>query len=42
METDSAAVLQEQIAYYRARAPEYDEAYTRTGLYDRGEEANER
>ena len=28
--------LQEQIEYYRARAPEYDEWFYRTGRYDRG------
>jgi 2-polyprenyl-3-methyl-5-hydroxy-6-metoxy-1,4-benzoquinol methylase len=29
-------ILQEQIAYYRARAAEYDEWFLRTGRYDRG------
>jgi 2-polyprenyl-3-methyl-5-hydroxy-6-metoxy-1,4-benzoquinol methylase len=29
-------LIQEQIAYYRARAAEYDEWWTRTGRYDRG------
>jgi demethylmenaquinone methyltransferase/2-methoxy-6-polyprenyl-1,4-benzoquinol methylase len=33
--TDETA-LQEQIAYYRARAAEYDEWFLRTGRYDRG------
>lgn len=28
--------LQQQIEYYRARAPEYDEWFYRTGRYDRG------
>ncbi|MCY4465990.1 MAG: class I SAM-dependent methyltransferase [Chloroflexi bacterium] len=28
--------LQQQIKYYRARAPEYDEWFYRTGRYDRG------
>ena len=31
-------LLDEQIAYYRARAPEYDEWFLRLGRYDRGEE----
>ena len=31
-------VLDEQIAYYRARASEYDEWFLREGRYDRGEE----
>lgn len=34
-------VLHEQLAYYRARAGEYDEWFLRTGRYDRGEEATE-
>ena len=33
-------LLQEQIAYYRARAGEYDEWFLRTGRYDRGPEGN--
>jgi 2-polyprenyl-3-methyl-5-hydroxy-6-metoxy-1,4-benzoquinol methylase len=36
--TDS--ILTEQIEYYDARAPEYDEWIDRTGHYDRGPEAN--
>ncbi|MFH1681581.1 MAG: class I SAM-dependent methyltransferase [Candidatus Eisenbacteria bacterium] len=32
------AVLDEQIAYYKARASEYDEWFYREGRYDRGEE----
>ena len=32
--------MQEQIAYYRARAGEYDEWFLRTGRYDRGPEGN--
>jgi demethylmenaquinone methyltransferase/2-methoxy-6-polyprenyl-1,4-benzoquinol methylase len=36
------AQLAEQVAYYRARAPEYDEAYERVNLYDHGEERNAR
>jgi demethylmenaquinone methyltransferase/2-methoxy-6-polyprenyl-1,4-benzoquinol methylase len=31
-------VLQDQIEYYRARAPEYDEWFYRQGRYDLGEE----
>lgn len=30
-------ILQEQIDYYRQRAPEYDEWFLRQGRYDRGE-----
>jgi demethylmenaquinone methyltransferase/2-methoxy-6-polyprenyl-1,4-benzoquinol methylase len=33
-------LLEEQIAYYRARAGEYDQLYLRTGRYDRGPEGN--
>lgn len=36
--TDIDGLLAEQIAYYRARAPEYDEAYRRQGRYDHGQE----
>jgi 2-polyprenyl-3-methyl-5-hydroxy-6-metoxy-1,4-benzoquinol methylase len=40
-DTDSSSdILQEQIAYYRARAAEYDEWFYRKGRYDRGEEIN--
>jgi SAM-dependent methyltransferase len=35
-------LLRQQIAYYRARAPEYDEWFLRRGRYDRGPEANAR
>lgn len=35
--TDDADLLAEQRAYYRARAPEYDEWWQRRGRYDRGE-----
>ena len=42
MSTPSAAVLREQIAYYRARANEYDEWFLRQGRYDRGAELNAR
>src|SRR5687768_12368577 len=40
MEADDA-VLAEQIAYYRARAPEYDEWFLRRGHYDHGPELAE-
>lgn len=33
-------LLWEQVAYYRARAPEYDEWFERRGRYDRGPEVN--
>lgn len=33
--------LQEQIAYYNARANEYDEWFYRIGRYDRGEQLNQ-
>ncbi len=34
---DDEALLAEQRAYYRARAPEYDTWWQRTGRYDRGD-----
>lgn len=34
------SILQEQIAYYRARAAEYDEWHSRQGRYDWGDERN--
>ena len=34
-------ILQQQIAYYRARAGEYDEWFYRVGRYDRGPELNQ-
>ena len=34
-------ILQQQIAYYRARASEYDEWFYRLKRYDRGTEANQ-
>ena len=37
---DDAALLAEQVAYYRARAGEYDEWWLRTGRYDRGAALN--
>jgi demethylmenaquinone methyltransferase/2-methoxy-6-polyprenyl-1,4-benzoquinol methylase len=33
-------LLAEQVAYYRARAPEYDEGYERRGRHDHGPAAN--
>lgn len=39
---DLDRVLRDQIAYYRARAGEYDEWFLRQGRYDRGAEANAR
>jgi len=35
-------VFDEMIAYYRARATEYDEWWDRRGRYDRGQELNDR
>jgi SAM-dependent methyltransferase len=35
------SVLDEQLDYYRARAPEYDQWFQREGRYDRGPEAND-
>lgn len=35
-------ILQQQIAYYRARANEYDEWFYKKGRYDRGPEENQR
>lgn len=39
---DAHDILREQIAYYRARASEYDEWFLRQGRYDRGPEENAR
>lgn len=36
----SGDILQDQMAYYEARAPEYDEWFLRQGRYDRGSEHN--
>jgi demethylmenaquinone methyltransferase/2-methoxy-6-polyprenyl-1,4-benzoquinol methylase len=33
---DEDAILKEQLAYYRARAPEYDECFCGQGRHDRG------
>ena len=35
-------MVAEQLAYYRARAPEYDKWFRREGLYDWSEEQNAR
>jgi ubiquinone/menaquinone biosynthesis C-methylase UbiE len=40
--TAAETLLQEQIAYYRARAGEYDQWFLRQGRYDHGPEANQR
>jgi hypothetical protein len=37
----SDELLAEQRAYYRARAPEYDEWWQRSGRFDRGAESTE-
>lgn len=39
---DLEALLRQQIAYYQARAAEYDEWFLRQGRYDRGPELNAR
>ena len=39
---DPSAILHEQLAYYRARASEYDEWWLREGRYDRGPELKAR
>ena len=36
--TDDDALLKQQVQYYRARAPEYDDWFERRGRYDLGEE----
>jgi SAM-dependent methyltransferase len=38
MTEKEASILDEQLAYYRARAGEYDEWFERVGRYDRGDE----
>ncbi len=40
MTTSGDTLLQEQIAYYRARAGEYDQWFLRQGRYDHGPELN--
>ena len=37
---DEARLLADQVAYYRARAPEYDAWWFRTGRFDRGADNN--
>ncbi len=39
-ETDNSAPLRQQLAYYRARAAEYDQWWLRQGRYDRGATLN--
>jgi demethylmenaquinone methyltransferase/2-methoxy-6-polyprenyl-1,4-benzoquinol methylase len=41
-DVDEAALLDEQQAYYRARAREYDRWWLRDGRFDHGEQANAR
>ena len=36
--TDQRQLIDDQIAYYRARASEYDDWWFRQGRYDRGDE----
>lgn len=38
---DDKAIFEEQIAYYQARAGEYDNWLLRKGRYDRGPESNQ-
>ena len=38
MPNSDQALIDEQIRYYRQRAPEYDEWFHRQGRYDRGPE----
>ncbi|MGO9877005.1 MAG: class I SAM-dependent methyltransferase [Acidimicrobiia bacterium] len=40
--TGDRDVLREQREYYEARAAEYDDAYRRVGMYDRGADTNAR
>jgi SAM-dependent methyltransferase len=40
--SEATALLQEQVAYYRARAAEYDQWWLRQGRYDRGPDLNAR
>jgi demethylmenaquinone methyltransferase/2-methoxy-6-polyprenyl-1,4-benzoquinol methylase len=42
MKNSVPKILSEQLAYYRARAAEYDEWWYRTGRYDRGEDHHSR
>jgi demethylmenaquinone methyltransferase/2-methoxy-6-polyprenyl-1,4-benzoquinol methylase len=41
MSADDAALLDEQLRYYRARAGEYDDWWLRRGRYDRGAQFND-
>ncbi len=41
MPADPSRAIQEQIAYYRKRAPEYDEWFYRLNRYDHGPEVNQ-
>jgi demethylmenaquinone methyltransferase/2-methoxy-6-polyprenyl-1,4-benzoquinol methylase len=41
-EGDNKNLLEDQMSYYRARAPEYDEWFLRKGRYDRGPVLNKR
>jgi SAM-dependent methyltransferase len=40
MMSEAATLLHEQVAYYRARAAEYDQWWLRQGRYDRGPDLN--
>jgi SAM-dependent methyltransferase len=42
MMSEAATLLHEQVAYYRARAAEYDQWWLRQGRYDRGPDLNAR
>lgn len=41
-ESESDALIVEQISYYGARTPEHDQWFRSVGRYDRGEETNQR
>jgi demethylmenaquinone methyltransferase/2-methoxy-6-polyprenyl-1,4-benzoquinol methylase len=38
LDSNEGRLINQQVAYYRARAPEYDEWFLRQGRYDRGPE----
>ncbi len=40
--TDEESLIKQQIEYYRARVPEYDDWFLRKGRYDRGEQNRRR
>ncbi|HBD99832.1 MAG TPA: class I SAM-dependent methyltransferase, partial [Gemmatimonadetes bacterium] len=40
--TDDDELISEQVAYYRARAPEYDDWFLRRGGYDQGPDHSKR